>query len=176
MIETARLVLRSWRDDDLEPFAAMSADPKVMATLGPLMTRDETAALIARLRGLEARDGHTFWAVEHRADQRMIGFCGAIRGTAGPVDGKAEIGWRLARDCWGLGLASEAARAVVDWAFANLDDRTVWAITSVDNLRSRAVMDRLGMVYRPEFDFDHPNVPEGDPLCAHVTYSLECIA
>ena len=164
--------MRSWRESDLAPFHAICSDPDVMATLGPMMSLAETAALIERVRALEARDGHTFWALERREDARLIGWCGVIRGTAGPVEGKAEIGWRLARDCWGLGYIAEAAIATLDWLFTHLPDQEAWAITSVGNKRSRAVMERLGMTYRPELDFDHPKLAAGDPLLAHVTYNL----
>ena len=168
-----RLILRSWREEDLAPFHAICSDPQVMATLGPVMDREETRALIARAQAREDKDGHTFWALERREDGRLIGWCGVIRGSAGPVEGKAEIGWRLASDCWGKGYASEAARASLDWLFANLPDDAAWAITSTDNLRSRAVMERLGMTYRPALDFDHPMLAPDDPLLRHVTYALE---
>lgn len=95
-----------------------------------------------------------------------------IRGNAGPVEGKAEIGWRLAHEAWGRGFATEAARASLDWLFANLPDDYAWAITHTGNHRSRAVMERLGMRHHPELDFDHPRIAEGDPLRRHVTYSL----
>ena len=173
MIETGRLTLREWRAEDLAPFHAICSDPAVMATLGPLMTYDETAALVSRCHADQARDGHCFWALERREDARLIGWCGVIRGTDGPMEGKAEIGWRLAHDCWGHGYATEAARASVDWAFANLADDAVWAITSAGNRASQAVMARLGMRRHIELDFDHPKLPLGDPLRPHVTFSLE---
>jgi RimJ/RimL family protein N-acetyltransferase len=171
-LETERLIMRSWRADDLDPFHAICSDPVVMATLGPVMSRAETAALIGRVTAMETADGHTFWALERREDARLIGWCGVIRGTAGPVTGKAEIGWRLASHCWGCGYASEAARATLDWLFANRDDDSAWAITHTGNTRSRAVMERLGMIYRPELDFPHPKLAEDDPLRPHVTYAL----
>lgn len=171
-LETERLVLRSWREDDVDRFHAICSDPKVMATLGPCMTRDETAALIGRVAAIEQEHGHTFWALERCEDARLIGWCGVIRGRDGPVEGKAEIGWRLASDCWGFGYASEAARGTVDWLFANLDDQAAWAITHSGNHRSRAVMERLEMCYRPELDFDHPRLAADDPLRSHVTYSI----
>jgi len=172
-LETARLVLRSWRGEDLAPFAAICADPLVMATLGPVMTLEESRVLIERAQAREADDGHTFWALERKDDQRLIGWCGVIRGSAGPVAGKAELGWRLASQCWGQGYASEAARASIDWTFANLPDDTAWAITHSGNRRSRAVMERMGMVYCPTLDFDHPKIAETDPLRPHVTYRLD---
>jgi RimJ/RimL family protein N-acetyltransferase len=172
VITSERLVMRSWREDDIAPFHAICSDPVVMATLGPAMSRDEVSALIERVSAIEAKYGHTFWALERRSDARLIGWCGVIPGTAGPIEGKAEIGWRLASDCWGHGYASEAARAAIDWLFNNLPEDTAWAITSVGNTRSGAVMARLGMTYLPELDFDHPKLAEGDPLRRHVTYAL----
>ena len=172
MIETARLVMRSWRDEDIAPFQQICSDPDVMATLGPPLDRDETAALIGRVRAIEAEHGHTFWALERKEDARLIGWCGVIRGSAGPVAGKAELGWRLARDAWGAGYASEAARGAADWALAHLPDDALWAITWEGNVRSRAVMERLGMAYRAGLDFDHPKLAAGDPLRRHVTYSM----
>ncbi|MDE2562919.1 MAG: GNAT family N-acetyltransferase [Sphingomonadales bacterium] len=171
-LETLRLALRSWRADDVMAFHAICSDPKVMATLGPVMSLEQTEALVGRAQALEAEHGHTFWALERREDVRLIGWCGVIRGNTGPVDGKAEIGWRLASDCWGNGYASEAARATVDWAFAHLPDDALHAITSVENTRSRAVMERLGMRYLPERDFGHPRIDPADPLYRHVTYRL----
>ena len=173
VIETARLVLRDWRTDDLAPFHAICSDPQVMATLGPLMSLAETAALIDRVKVQQSEHGHTFWALERKDDARLIGWCGVIRATTGPIEGKAEIGWRLASDCWGSGYASEAARASVSWLFAELEDAAAWAITSVANTRSRAVMERLGMRYCPDLDFDHPRIAAGDPLRRHVTYRLD---
>ena len=110
MIETGRLILREWRGEDAAAFQAINSDPLVMATLGPLMTYDQTAAVVSRCQADQARDGHCFWALERRENSRLIGWCGLIRGTAGPVTGKPELGWRLASDCWGHGYASEAAR------------------------------------------------------------------
>ena len=172
-IETERLVLRSWRAEDRAPFAAICADPQVMATLGPVLDRTGSDALLDRVEAREAADGHTFWALERRSDGALIGWCGVIRGDAGPVAGKAEIGWRLAFDAWGCGYASEAARATTDWLFANLADDAAWAITNTGNTRSRAVMERLGMRHHPELDFDHPRIAEGELLRPHVAYSLQ---
>ena len=171
-LATGRLVLRSWRGKDRAPFAAICADPQVMATLGPVMDRARSDALIDRVNALETAHGYTFWALERAEDAALIGWCGVIRGDTGPVAGKAEIGWRLARHAWDHGYASEAGRATLDWLFANLDDDSAWAITSTGNSRSRAVMERLGMHHHPELDFDHPKLVADDPLLRHVTYSL----
>lgn len=164
--------MRSWRTGDVDPFHAINSDPEVMATLGPLMSRSEVAALVERLQCIEAEHGFTAWALERREDARLIGWCGLIPGTFEPILGKTEIGWRMARDCWGQGYVTEAARVAVDWFFANRDDASLWAITSVANARSRAVMDRLGMVHRSDLDFDHPRLAAEDQLLRHVTYEL----
>jgi RimJ/RimL family protein N-acetyltransferase len=171
-LATERLIMRSWRDDDLAPFHAINSDPEVMATLGPVMSRDEVAALIARMRAHQAEHGHCFWALVRQDDQQLIGWCGLIRGTAGPVAGKGEFGWRLARAAWGHGYVTEAARAAINWFFDNFTDDAAWAITHVGNRRSRAVMERLGMNYRSDLDFDHPRLAADDPLLRHVTYAL----
>lgn len=173
MIETQRLRLRSWRQDDLDALHAICSDPLVMATLGPLLSREETTALIARESAVEAEHGHTFWAVERKDDGRLIGKCGIVPGRDGPIADKAEIGWRLASDCWGKGYITEAARGCIDWLFAKRDDSAVWAITSAGNTRSRAVMTRLGMCHYPELDFDHPRLAPGNPLRPHVAYALD---
>ena len=169
---TERLAIRSWREEDVVPFAAICADPIVMATLGPVLELEGTRALVARERAFEAELGHTFWVVERREDGRLIGKCGIIRGRDGPIEGKPEIGWRLASDCWGHGYVTEAARACADWYFAHRDGDAIWAITSTTNQRSRAVMERLGMRHHPELDFDHPRLPADSPLLRHVAYEL----
>ena len=171
-LETERLVLRDWRDCDLNPFAKMSADPVVMATLGPLMSSGQATALIEELITISNNFGHTFWALERLEDQQFIGWCGIIRGDVEVINGKLEIGWRLASDSWGKGYAREAAEASLGWAFANLPDNRVWAITSAGNSRSWGLMERLGMMRHSELDFDHPDVSDGSPLKPHVTYSI----
>jgi RimJ/RimL family protein N-acetyltransferase len=171
-LETARLVLRDWRDDDLDALHAICADPVVMATIGPVQDREAARAGLDRLMARTARDGHTFWALERKDDRRMIGFCGIARGTVPIIADQLEIGWRLASDCWGRSYAREAAEASIEWSVANRAGQPICAITSVDNLRSRGLMERLGMQRDAEGDFDHPAVPEGSPLRPHVTYWL----
>jgi RimJ/RimL family protein N-acetyltransferase len=173
-LETPRLTLRSWRAEDLDPFHAICSDPVVMETLGPLMSRDEVAALIERVSNTEAELGHTFWAMERKEDAQLIGWCGIIRGGEGmPIHGKPEAGWRMTPSAWGKGYVTEAAIASVQWAFDTLPDDDVWAITSATNQRSRAVMERLGMRHLPELDFDHPKVAANSPLLRHVAYRID---
>jgi RimJ/RimL family protein N-acetyltransferase len=170
-LETARLILRDWRVEDVDDFPRLGSDPQVMATLGPPMSREETAAPIADLQSRAARFGHTFWAVERKEDGRVIGFTGLSRGKILQIEGELEIGWRLAADCWRQGYAQEAAEAELAWASEHRPRETVIAITSRTNERSRLLMERLRMVYRPERDFDYPGGDPDDPLTPTVLYA-----
>lgn len=173
MIDTNRLRLRDWRDQDRAPFHAINSDPVVMATLGPLLSRADSDALIDRVAARGAVHGHTFWAVERRDDGALLGWCGLLPGGEGtPIEGEIEIGWRLGSEYWGVGYAREAAQASIDWAWSALDVPGVAAITSVGNTRSWGLMERLGMTRFPAEDFDHPRVPDGSPLKRHIVYRV----
>ena len=173
-LETERLVLRPWHESDIDPFHAICADPVVMATLGPPMSREQVAATVERMQRLQRDLGHCFWAMERKDDRQLIGWCGIIRGDVDtPIANALEAGWRMTPSAWGKGYVTEAAVASVQWAFDNRDDGAVWAITTIENRASRAVMERLGMTYLPELDFDHPKVPVDSPLLSHVTYRIE---
>ncbi len=173
-IETERLILREWREEDRGPFHAMSIDPRVMATLGPLMSRAESDALIDRVQARQIEHGHTVWAMERKADARLLGWCGVVLVAidALPITGLPEIGWRLAHHAWGQGYAREAAEASLDWAFGKRGMEEVWAYTSTINTRSWGLMVRLGMIRHPDLDFDHPGVADDSPLKRHITYSI----
>ena len=172
-LETERLILRDWREDDLDALHAICSDPIVMATIGPVQDRETARAGLGRLMARTARDGHTFWALERMSDGRMIGFCGVARGTVPPIADDFEIGWRLASDCWGRSYAREAAEGSLAWFATNRPGRPICAITSVGNTRSRGLMERLGMRHDPGMDFDHPHIADGSPLKPHVTYWLD---
>jgi RimJ/RimL family protein N-acetyltransferase len=174
-IETERLILREWREDDVAPLLAICTDPRVMKFLGPPQSEGETRAAIARQRGHQERLGHCYWALERKADSEMIGFCGLQpEPEAIPViGGLPDIGWRLAHRAGGNGDAREAATASLDWGFANLADDTIWAITVGANTLSWGLMDRLGMTRHHDLDFDHPNVADDSPLKRHIAYGID---
>jgi RimJ/RimL family protein N-acetyltransferase len=172
-LETRRLTLREWYDDDFDMLHAICTCPEVMATIGPLHDEAQTRALLERLQQRQVEHGCSFWAMERRSDGRVLGFCGISRGTVSQIAGELEIGWRIARDCWGQSYAREAAEGALRWAAEAHPGQPVWAITSVGNARSRGLMERLGMVHRPDLDFPHPAVADDSPLKAHVTYWLE---
>jgi RimJ/RimL family protein N-acetyltransferase len=175
-LETTRLVLRPWRAQDLEPFATMNADPAVMAHMPSCRTREESAAVVNRIRRHFDDHGFGLWAVELIDCQRFIGYAGishvAFCASFTPA---VELAWMLARDCWGRGLATEAGRAAVDFAFGELGLPSLVAFTTPANSRSRGVMSRLGMRHDPTGDFLHPRLPEGHPLRPHVLYRLDAV-
>ena len=171
--ETARLLLRGWRDEDFAALHALCTDERVMATIGPPNTEERSRALLGRLQQRHAEDGSTFWAMERKSDARVIGFCGAGRPTVPQLVGKVEIGWRLAFDCWGQSYAREAAQATLRWMSANRPGEAAWAITAASNSRSQGLMKRLGMHYCDGMDFLHPMVADDSPLKPHVTFVLE---
>jgi ribosomal-protein-alanine N-acetyltransferase len=168
---TDRLHLRRWRRSDVAPFAVLCADPVVMEHFPSTLTTDQSAAFIERCeRAFEAR-GFGWWAVETRAGGEFVGFVGlSAVGPEFPFGPAVETGWRLARSAWGHGYATEAAAAALAFAFGELELDQVVAFTVPANLRSRAVMERLGMVRHPEDDFDHPGLAVGHPLRRHVLY------
>ena len=172
-LDTERLILRDWRDEDFDALHALCTCPQVMVTIGALHDEEKTRALLARLQERTRIHGHTFWAMERKDDGRVIGFCGVSRGPVPPIEGELEIGWRMAADCWGKSYAREAAQATLGWIAEHRPGEPVCAITSVGNVRSRGLMERLGMRRDETMDFDHPSVPDDSPLKRHVTYWLD---
>lgn len=170
-LRTDRLVLRAWREADLAPWAALNADPEVREYFPEVLTSEQSAASAAGFQADLDERGWGWWAVEVRATGEFIGFTGLD-----PVDEDVpftgvEAGWRLARPAWGRGYATEAARAVVAFGFDSLALPEILAVTAAANLRSQAVMHRLGMTRNPADDFDDPTVPAG-PLRRSVLYRL----
>ena len=168
-IRTERLIMRGWRESDLAPWAAMNADPAVRRYLGPLLTFEQASAWVLNFQDDLDRHGFGFWALEVRASGEFIGFTGLHT-----VDGEmpftgVELGWRLARPAWGHGYATEAALAAIGYGFGVLRLPEVVAVTVAGNLRSRAVMRRIGMTSDPAEDFDDPDAGEG-PLRRYVVY------
>ncbi|MEP2829151.1 GNAT family N-acetyltransferase [Parvibaculum sp.] len=178
-LATDRLILRPWREADLAPFAAMSADPRVMETLMGPLPREKSDAVARRLQSEIEQRGFGFWALELPGIAPFIGFTGirvvdfAAPFVPAPPAQAVEIGWRLAHEHWGKGYATEAARAALAHGFGPLGLEEIVALTAATNTRSQAVMARLGMTRARADDFDHPNVPDGHPLKRHVLYRLE---
>jgi RimJ/RimL family protein N-acetyltransferase len=168
-INTERLNMRGWRESDLAPWAAMNADPEVRQYLGQLLTFEQASAWVLTFQDDLDRYGYGFWALEVRSTGEFIGFTGL-----GPVDegmpfSGVELGWRLARPAWGHGYATEAALAALEYGFDIAGLPEIVAVTMARNLRSQAVMRRIGMSSDRAEDFDDLDVDEG-PLRQHVVY------
>jgi RimJ/RimL family protein N-acetyltransferase len=159
MIETLRLRLRGWREEDVAPFIHHTNTPTVMRWLGGVMPPDQLEAVVRdRLMRWQDERGFTFWAVERIADDELLGFCGLklADSPGSTIGGWHEIGWRLREDAWGQGYAREAAEASLGHAFTALAAPRVAAITVAGNRASWTLMERLGMTRRPDLDYDDP--------------------
>jgi len=173
MIETARLILRQWQEEDLKPFAKLNADPRVMEYFPGLKTQAESDSAIKFMSNHIERYGWGFWAASLKATGEFIGLVGLEH-----VDFQAsftpavEIGWRLAFDYWGKGYATEGALACLRYGFEKLQLQEIVSFTATGNMRSRAVMERIGMHHDSKDDFDHPKLSENHPLRRHVLYRL----
>ena len=170
-IRTDRLVLRGWTDADRPAFAAIKADRAVMATIRPAMSRAESDAVVDRALGHWAAHGFGWWCVD--LDGGCIGMAGLLRlDYDAPHTPCVEVGWRIGSPQWGKGYAPEAGRAALAFGFGEVGLDEIVSTTVVTNTKSRRVMEKLGMTYDPTADFEHPRVPPGSPLRAHVVYRL----
>lgn len=178
-LRTERLLLRRWREEDRDPFAALNADPEVMEHFPRPLSRDESDGMVDRIEAHFDAVGWGLWAVEVPGVAPFIGFVGlwspnyVVPGTI--EHGTVEVGWRLARSAWGHGWATEGAVAAVGFGLGELGLDEVVSFTTVGNERSQGVMRKAGMRRTPERDFDHPNVdPTAHPhLVRHVVYVAE---
>jgi len=172
-LSTARLKLREWRRDDRVPFAALNADPKVMEHFPAPLPTTESDAMVERILSHFDRHGYGLWAVEIPGVCAFAGFIGLnVPVFEAPFMPCVEIGWRLAANTWGHGYAREGAAAVLRWAFEVERIEEVVSFTVPGNLRSRRVMEVIGMKHDPAGDFEHPLLPVGHRLRTHVLYRL----
>jgi 3-dehydroquinate dehydratase/shikimate dehydrogenase len=172
-IKTERLLLREWQESDLEPFAELNADPRVMEYFPDLKSREESDQLAKLLSEHIATCGWGPWAVSLLATQEFIGFIGLknVQFEA-PFTPAVEIGWRLSFKAWGKGYATEGAKASLAYGFNILKLKEIVSFTTVQNLRSTKVMEKIGMHHNPQDDFDHPKIPKGHKLQRCVLYRL----
>jgi RimJ/RimL family protein N-acetyltransferase len=171
-LQTPRLRLRQWRESDRAPFAAMNADPVVMEFFPALQSRAASDASIDAWQAQFAERGWSNWAIEVLATHHFIGFVGlSVPKRLFPFSPCVEVGWRLAREHWGQGFAAEAGREAIRAGFEHFALDEIVSFTSMLNVRSRAVMARIGMRNTHE-DFEHPGIPEGHPLRPHCLYRI----
>lgn len=174
-LRTERLLLRGFTDDDRDAWAAMHGDPAFMALLGPTQDRAGADALMHWVQIRWDELGYGWWCVD--LDGECIGAAGLSTPTwsapfTSPDHPCVELVWRIAAPHWGHGYAPEAARAAIAFGFDELRRDELVAYTSAGNLKSRRVMEKLGMHLDPAGEFDHPNLTEGNPLRRHVLYRL----
>jgi RimJ/RimL family protein N-acetyltransferase len=173
ILTTDRLVLRRWRDGDRAAFARLCADPRVMEFFPALLSRAESEEAVSRIEQHFERHNFGLCATELRADGSFIGFIGIwVPEFEAAFTPCVEIGWRLAADYWGRGLATEGARAITAYAFEILKLPELVSFTTPANARSRRVMEKLGMTRNADEDFDHPRMPAEHPMRRHVLYRL----
>jgi RimJ/RimL family protein N-acetyltransferase len=173
VLETERLTLRAWRQSDREPFARMNADPRVMEFLPGILSRSDSEAFADRIEAHFSAHGFGLFATELRMSGEFIGFTGlAVPSFEAHFTPCVEIGWRIAFAHWRQGLATEAARAVLRYAFETAEMDEVVSFTVPANVRSRRVMEKIGMTHNPADDFEYPRLAEGHPLRRHVLYRI----
>ena len=176
-LRTERLLLRDWRGSDLAPFAELNSDPIAMEHFPSTMTRAQSDEMVEAQRARWRDDAMSWWAVEDAATGQFLGAVGPMLVTIDapfndPMAPSVELGWRLRRESWGRGHATEAALAALVWVFEDPGLDEVVSFTVVANSRSRRVMEKLGMVHDPVGDFDHPRVPDSSPLRRHALYRV----
>lgn len=174
ILETERLRLRGWMGSDRDLFREINSDPKVMEFFPFRRTHEEADAFLVKLNGTIMETGIGFYCLELKATGEPMGFCGlslANMPNIFPIE-TVEIGWRLASRFWGNGYVTEAANALLDFAFAQKNLEAVVSFAVAENRRSTAVMERLGLQRVSELDFSHPRVPDTHPhLQPHVVYA-----
>jgi len=170
-LATGRLLLRQWREVDLEPFAALNRDAEVMRYFPAVLTKAQSDALAHSAHGSISQRGWGLWAVEHVSSGSFIGFVGlADPRFDAHFTPAVEVGWRLGREYWGHGYATEAAGAALSFGFGQLGLGEIVSFTAAGNTRSQRVMHRLGMTHDLAEDFDHPAVD--GPLRRHVLFRI----
>lgn len=172
-ILTERLILRSWRHEDLELFAKMNSDPQVMEFFPALLSKEESETFAKRYINHIEENGWGLWAAELPGIASFIGFIGLSPITFDvPFAPAVEIGWRLAQPYWGKGYATEGAKAVLEFGFHQLNLNEIVAFTVKENIRSRHVMEKIGMHYAEGEDFDNPRVPIGNKRRRQILYRI----
>lgn len=173
ILKTKRLILRTWKGQDLDPMSAINQDPLVCEFLPKIGNRAATKTLIRRFMNHYKKYGFSAYAVELKSNGEFIGFVGLlVVSFEAHFTPAVEIGWRLGSQYWGNGYATEAAKAVVDFAFTILKLEEIVSFTVENNIRSRRIMEKIGLHHNPRDDFDHPKLPTSSPLCRHVLYRL----
>lgn len=174
IIRTKRLILRPWSEKDLEPFAKLNADPRVMQYFPSVLNRNESYDFARRIIANFEAQGWGLWAVSVPGVADFIGFIGLAKPSfEAHFTPAVEVGWRLAFDHWGQGYATEGAKAALEYGFETLQLPEIVSFTAAQNTRSIRIMEKIGMHHDPKDDFDHPKLPKEHALSRHVLYRLK---
>lgn len=173
VLQTDRLILRTWQEQDLELLYQINQDPRVMEFFPHMPDRVETQRFFDKVKEHQEQYGYSLYAVDRKDSSEFIGFVGLlVADFSAHFTPAAEIAWRLGYEHWGQGFATEAARAVLKYGFEQLSLPEIVSFTAVINARSRRVMEKIGLQYDPKDDFDHPKLDKASPLLHHVLYRL----
>lgn len=172
IFETERLGFRQWLDRDIEPFSRLNADPEVMEFFPSTQSTEQSVAFIERAKKFIDEHSYGLWAVDEKASGAFIGFIGLTNANfESPFTPCIEIGWRLLKEFWNKGYATEGAKACLEFGFKTAGIPVINSFTAVTNLKSERVMQKIGMKFIG--NFEHPNVAEGHVLRPHVLYTIE---
>ncbi|CEK11103.1 GNAT family N-acetyltransferase [Legionella hackeliae] len=173
IVESERIIIREWREADHPFFATMNSNRQVMEYLPALLTQEESSAMIVRIAAHIQQHGFGLWAAEFKETKEFMGFIGLnIPSFSAHFTPCIEIGWRLSLPFWGKGLATEGAKAVLAYAFEYLGLKEIVSFTTVSNVRSQRVMQKIGMTHDKSDDFCHPRLPLDHSLSKHVLYRI----
>lgn len=173
-MQTNRLIIRTWEERDLNTLYQINQDPRVMEFFPHLPDWKETQQLFDKINEHQAIHGYSLYATERKDSGEMIGFVGLLTADfPAHFTPATEIGWRLGCKHWGQGFATEAASAILEYAFVQLKLSEIVSFTAEINLRSRRVMEKIGLHHDPKDDFDHPKLAKTSPLLRHVLYRLQ---
>lgn len=176
IIETKRLILRTWKKSDLKPMIQINQDPRVMEFFPSTLTQKKTEELVERLTNHYKKHGFTLYPVELKKTKECIGMVGiATVPFKTAFTPAVEIAWRLAPEHWGNGYATEAAKAVIHHAFTVLNIKKIVAFTTSKNIASQRVMEKIGMQRNTAFDFEHPKLDKKSPLLKHIFYEIKAV-
>ncbi len=172
-LQTPRVLLRAWREGDLEPWVALNSDAENLRFFPRLYSAEESRASHTRIRDLLNENSFGLWAAEERSSGQFMGFVGLARQEIPGVSFMPchEIGWRLDKKYWGKGYATEAAQVVLNFGFGEVGLKEIFSFTAAQNLPSINVMRKIGLHERPELNFAHPRIDDASPVKFHVVYS-----
>lgn len=173
-LNSDRVILRQWREEDLIPFAKMNADPIVMEYFPAILSQKESDKLAEKIQNQFQKYGFGFWVLEIPNVTKFAGFIGLnIPQFEAHFPPCVEIGWRLKKDYWGQGYATEGAKLCLEFGFNQLQLKEIVSFTAQVNTRSRRVMEKLGMTHNPQDDFQHPLLPRNHSLSYHVLHRIQ---